>query len=280
MISGNTRIAGVMGWPVRHSRSPRIHNFWIERHAIDAAYIPYAVKPEDGESAFRSLAKFGFAGTNVTAPHKLTAFQTVDRRDAAADAIGAVNTVFVQADGSLDGTNTDAAGFLDHLQASAPDWRASTGASVVLGAGGAARAAIFALLEAGAPEVRIVNRTKAKADELAGHFGPKAVAVDWAERAGALAGAGLLTNTTTLGMTGQAELDLPLDDLASSAVVYDIVYAPLETDLLKRARMGGHVVVDGLGMLLHQAVPGFSGWFGVTPKVDVDLRDFVLESLA
>lgn len=247
---------------------------------MDAVYIPYAVPPNEAEAAIRALPKLGFAGTNVTAPHKLAAYETVDRHDAAAAAIGALNTIVVEADGSLTGSNTDALGFLGHLQASAPSWTASSGPAVVLGAGGAARAAIYALLEAGAPEVRIANRTKARAEALGELFGPKVKAFDWAERADMLAGVNLLSNTTTLGMSGQAPLDLPLDDLPKAAVVYDIVYAPLETPLLAAARARGNAGVDGLGMLLHQAVPGFAGWFGITPTVDDALRAVILEDLA
>lgn len=279
-ITGKTRVAGVMGWPVMHSRSPLIHNHWIARHGVDAVYIPYAVPPNEAEAAIRALPKLGFAGSNVTAPHKLAAFETVDRHDAAAAAIGALNTIIVEADGSLTGSNTDAPGFLGHLQASAPSWSASSGPAVVLGAGGAARAAIYALLEAGAPQIRIANRTKQRAEALVELFGPKVNAFDWSERAAMLAGANLVTNTTTLGMTGQAPLDLPLDDLPGTAVVYDIVYAPLETPLLAAARVRGNACVDGLGMLLHQAVPGFAGWFGITPKVDDALRTVILEDLA
>lgn len=279
-ITGKTRIAGVMGWPVKHSRSPLIHNHWIERHGLNAAYIPFAVPPDAAEAAIRALPKLGFAGTNVTAPHKLAAFETVDRHDAAAAAIGALNTIVVEADGSLTGSNTDAPGFLAHLQASAPAWKASSGPAVVLGAGGAGRAAVFALLEAGAPEIRIVNRTQARSDDLCDIFGSKVRAINWSERAASLDGASLVTNTTMLGMAGQPPLDLPLDDLPPTAVVYDIVYAPLETPLLAAARQRGNVGVDGLGMLLHQAVPGFAGWFGVTPIVDDALRTVILEDLA
>lgn len=278
-VTGKAKIAGVMGWPISHSRSPMIHGHWLAQHGIDGAYIPFAVEPENGSAALRALPKLGFAGTNVTLPHKLTAFETVDVRDAAADAIGAVNTVVVQPDGSLHGSNTDAAGLIDHLLASAPTWDATTAPAMVLGAGGAARAALFALLDAGAPEVRIANRTRAKADILADAFGAKVRSVEWSERASALAECGLLLNTTSLGMAGQPSLDLALDDLPRSAVVHDIVYSPLETPLLAAARARGNQGVDGLGMLLHQAVPGFEAWFGVRPIVDEALRDIIVADL-
>ncbi len=278
-ISGSGRVAGVMGWPIAHSRSPQIHGHWLERYGVDGAYVPFAVRPENGAAALRALPMLGFAGTNVTIPHKVTAFETVDRRDAAADAIGAVNTVVVEADGALAGFNTDAPGLLAHLRASAGDWRPWAPAAV-LGAGGSARAALFALLEAGAPEIRLANRTRAKAEALAASFGPKVKVVDWPERAEMLDGAGLLLNTTSLGMTGQPPLDLALDDLPTTAVVYDIVYAPLETPLLAAARDRGNLGVDGLGMLLHQAAPGFERWFGVTPVVDDALRDVILAGMS
>jgi len=278
-VTGKARIAGVMGWPIAHSRSPLIHGHWLERYGVDGAYIPFSVRPEDGAKAFRSLAMLGFRGTNVTLPHKVTAFETVDERDAAAEAIGAVNTVTVLEDGGLHGANTDAPGLLAHLRAEAPDWRANAGPAAVLGAGGAARAAVFALLDAGAPEVRIANRTRARAEALAEAFGDRVAVVDWADRAEMLDGAGLLLNTTSLGMTSQPPLEIALDPLPAAAVVYDIVYAPLETALLAAARARGNACVDGLGMLLHQAAPGFERWFGVKPAVDDDLRAVVLEDL-
>lgn len=279
-ITGKAKIAGVMGWPISHSRSPLIHGHWLQRYDIDGTYIPFAVEPENGAAAFRALPKLGFAGTNVTLPHKITAFQTVDVRDAAADAIGAVNTVIVQADGSLRGSNTDAAGLLAHLQASAPNLDIATAPAMVLGAGGSTRAALFALLDAGAPEIRLANRTLAKAQALADAFGPKVQAINWSERSGALADCRLLLNTTSLGMSGQPPLEIALDDLPTGAVVYDIVYSPLETPLLAAARKRGNLGVDGLGMLLHQAAPGFEAWFGVKPVVDAAVRDIIVADLA
>ena len=278
-VSGKARIAGVMGWPIAHSRSPLIHGHWLKRYEVDGAYIPFAVKPEDGERAFRSLATLGFRGTNVTIPHKVAAFETVDRRDAAAEAIGAVNTVVVQEDGSLDGFNTDAPGLLAHLRQSAPNWQGDLGPAAILGAGGSARAAIFALLQAGAPEVRVSNRTKEKAEALSDGFGDQVTVVNWAERSDMLADVNLLLNTTSLGMTGQPPLEIAVDDLPETAVVYDIVYAPLETPLLAAARRRGLLGVDGLGMLLHQAAPGFEAWFGVKPAVDAALRELIVADL-
>lgn len=279
-VTAKARVAGVMGWPIAHSKSPAIHGYWLERHGIDGAYVPFAVRPEDAAAAFRALPKLGLAGSNVTLPHKLAAFETADVLDAAAKAIGAVNLVVVQTDGSLLGANTDAPGLLAHLRAEAPAWRADAAPAAVLGAGGGARAAMFALLQAGAPEVRIANRTRDKAEALRAAFGERVTVVDWSERAAMLAGAGLTINTTSLGMIGQPPLDIALDDLPIAAVVYDIVYAPLETGLLAAARRRGNQGVDGLGMLLHQAAPSFEAFFGLLPEVDGRLREIVLGGAA
>lgn len=279
-IGGAARVAGVMGWPVAHSRSPLLHNFWLDRYGIDGAYVPFAVRPGEVARALRVLPDLGVAGVNVTVPHKEAAFAAVDTRDAAARRIGAVNTVFVDDGGALRGSNTDAFGFLEALRTRSPGWTAAAGPAVVLGAGGAARAVLAALAEAGAPEVRLVNRTRARAESLAGAFGAPVAVVGWGERESALAGAALLVNTTTLGMAGAPPLDLRLDDLPESALVNDIVYTPLETALLAAARVRGCAAVDGLEMLLHQARPGFAGWFGRQPEVDDALRQRLRADLA
>ena len=279
-IGGAARVAGVMGWPVAHSRSPLLHNFWLDRYGIDGAYVPFAVRPREVARALRALPNLGVAGVNVTVPHKEAAFAAVDARDAAARRIGAVNTVFVDDGGALRGSNTDAFGFLEALRTRSPGWTAAAGPAVVLGAGGAARAVLAALAEAGAPEVRLVNRTRARAESLAGAFGAPVAVVGWGERESALAGAALLVNTTTLGMAGAPPLDLRLDDLPESALVNDIVYVPLETALLAAARARGCAAVDGLEMLLHQARPGFAGWFGREPEVDDALRQRLRADLA
>ncbi len=275
MLSGGARIAGIMGWPVTHSRSPAIHGHWLARYGVDGAYVPFAVRPEDGQDAIRALPRFGFAGSNITLPHKETALAAVDEADALARRIGAVNTVVVRADGSLHGSNSDAYGFMAHLRASAPDWR--PGVAMVLGAGGAARAVAAALLDAGASEVRLANRTAERAERVAEAFDRRVRPVAWKERSEALDGADLLVNTTSLGMSGNAPLEIALDALGPRAVVNDIVYAPLETPLLAAARARGLAAVDGLGMLLHQARPGFAAWFGRDPEVDDRLRRAVLE---
>ncbi len=278
-LSGRARLAGVMGWPVAHSLSPRLHGHWLRRYGIDGAYVPLPVPPEHLECALRALPALGFAGTNLTIPHKEAAVLLVDRLSAAAERIGAVNTVMVEPDGTLSGDNTDGFGFIASLSESEVGWHAAAGPAVVLGAGGAARAIAVALLDAGAPEVRLLNRTPERAHALAGELGGPVHPVAWAGRSAALAQAALLVNTTSLGMHGQPPLDLALDALPPTALVTDVVYTPLITPLLALARARGNPVVDGLGMLLHQARPGFRAWFGVDPVVDDDLRAAVLAGL-
>jgi len=273
--------AGVMGWPIAHSRSPALHGHWLRRHDIDGSYIALPVRPEDLPAALRALPKQGFAGVNLTVPHKQLALDIVDRVDPVAARIGAVNTVIVAADGTLDGTNTDAYGFIANLRQGAGDALARylAGPAAILGAGGAARAVVVALCDAGVREIRLVNRTRANAEplaELARQSGADVVLIAWDVRADALAGAGMLVNTTTLGMQGAPPLDLALDALPGAALVHDIVYAPLITPLLAAAQARGNPIVDGLGMLLFQAQPAFEAWFGIRPSVDADLRAAVL----
>ena len=274
--TGRAVVAGVLGWPVAHSLSPRVHGFWLDRYGIDGAYVPLAVRPGEVADALRALARLGFAGANVTVPHKEAALAAMDEADETARRVGAVNTVVIGSDGALRGSSTDGAGFLESLRAALPRWNPAGRCAVVLGAGGAARAIAWALSGAGAGEVRIVNRTAERAAGLAAALGGTAVAVPWDRRTDAASGAALLVNATTLGMDGQPPLDLDLDALPRDAVVADIVYAPLETRLLAVARARGNPVVDGLGMLLHQARPGFHAWFGREPEVDEALRAFVL----
>jgi shikimate dehydrogenase len=276
ILTGKAKLAGVMGWPVGHSLSPRLHNYWLDQHGIDGAFVPLPVAPEHFAHALRLLPLVGFQGVNITVPHKEATLEVVDVVDPIAQRIGAVNTVTVQANGALSGTNTDAAGFTAHLMATVPDFNAASGPCVVIGAGGAARAVAVALQDLGAAEIRIVNRTLARAETLALLLGSSVRVVDWAGRAQALKDASLVVNTTTQGMVGEPQLDLDLSDLPPSAVVFDIVYNPLETPLLSAARTRGNPVVDGLGMLLHQAVAGFEAWFGVCPTVDEALRTHVL----
>ncbi len=279
IVSAKAILAGVMGWPVGHSLSPRLHGYWLERHRIDGAYVPLAVEPRRFADALRMLPVLGFAGVNVTVPHKEPALEAVDVADAEAERIGAVNTIVVGADGTLHGRNTDGFGFLENLRSSPQNVDLGGGCAVVLGAGGAARAICTALLDGGMPALRLVNRTAVRAEALAEAVGGPIKVVPWGERESALDGASLLVNATTLGMSGGQPLELDLRRLPPEALVTDIVYVPLQTPLLKAAAARGNPVVDGLGMLLHQARPGFRAWFGVEPEVTPALRAFVLEDL-
>ena len=275
-LSGKTRIAGVFGWPVDHSRSPRLHGYWLKEFGIDGAYIPLATHPSRLEQGIRALPALGFRGGNITLPHKERALGMVDEATPLARRIGAVNTLVVRADGSILGDNTDGFGFIANLQQFQPDWRGSAGPALVLGAGGAARAIVVSLIDAGVPEIRLVNRTTRRAEEIAEAVGGNVRVLPWDARGDALADAALLVNSTNLGMAGQAPLEINLAKLPARAVVYDIVYVPLMTDLLKAAKQHGNPIVDGIGMLLHQARPGFKAWFGPDPQVTEALRAFVL----
>lgn len=271
--------ACVIGWPVEHSRSPAIHSFWLKAYGINGAYKKEAVPPVEAAAFIRSLGTRGYVGANVTLPHKIVALEVAERADEAARAIGAANTLWLDGAGALNAANTDAYGFLANLDEGAPGWDGDAKPAVVLGAGGAARAIIYALRERGLTEIQLANRSRDKADALARAFGSAVQALDWDERFDAMAGAGLLVNATSLGMTGQPALDLDIGALPREAVVTDIVYSPLETELLAAARARGNRVVDGLGMLLHQAVPGFEHWFGLRPEVTPELRRHVASSL-
>ena len=276
ILTGEARLAGVLGWPVAHSCSPRLHGFWIEQLGLDAAYLPLAVAPDALAEAVRALPKLGFRGANLTLPHKEAVMPLLDAVDPLAARIGAVNTLVIDPEGHITGRNTDAFGFLENLRRGAPGWQPAAGPAVVIGAGGAARAVVAALVEAGVPELRLINRNTVRAEQLATALGGPIRIGDWEHRAAALEGAALLVNTTSLGMKGQPPLELDLAALPVQAVVNDIVYVPLETPLLAAARQRGNPVVDGLGMLLWQAVPGFEAWFGHRPTVDESLRAFVL----
>ena len=278
-VSHTFVLAGVMGWPIAHSRSPVIHGHWIEQLGLRGAYVPLAVNPVNLPDALKGLSALGFAGCNLTLPHKVDALNSVHALDPVARQIGAVNTVIVQADGSLRGTNTDAFGYIQSLREAQPHWRVDSGPAVVLGAGGAARAIVWALADAGVKEIRLFNRSPDKAIDMAAQFGSPVKAMAWEQRHDALADAGLLVNTTTQGMQGQPPLDIDLSALPQTALVSDIVYSPLETDLLLRAKMRGNPVVNGLGMLVHQARPGFEAWFGVMPEVTPALWQKVLATL-
>lgn len=274
-LSGSAALAGVIGWPIAHSRSPRLHGFWLQHHGIDGAYLPLAIAPDKLQSAVLGLRDAGFRGLNVTLPHKEAVMALCDRVDETAQRIGAVNTLIFEGETIL-GSNSDAFGFIENLKAGAPGHDLTAAPGLLLGAGGAARAVAVALLDAGLPELLICNRSAERAEALAAALGAKSKAIAWSSRAEVLSDLGLLVNSTSLGMTDHPTLDLPLDTLPRSALVTDLVYTPLETPLLAAARARGCAAVDGLGMLLHQARPGFRAWFGVDPEVTPDLRAFVL----
>jgi shikimate dehydrogenase len=274
ILSGNARLAGITGWPVSHSRSPRLHGFWLERHGIDGAYVPLPIHPDRFPAAIHGLMAAGFAGVNVTIPHKRAAFAICDTLDESARRVGAVNTMVFE-NGRISGSNTDGWGFMANLRAHHVD--PAAGPVLVLGAGGAARAVGAALLGLGV-RVTVANRTRARAEELAGEL-PGLTVIDWEARDRALADHALLVNTTSLGMQGHPPAAIDLDLAGRGLIVADIVYVPLETPLLAAARARGIVAVEGLGMLLYQAVPGFRAWFGVDPAVDEALRRFVAADL-
>ena len=269
-------LAGVMGWPVAHTRSPAIHNHWIARHGLKGAYVQLPVHPDRLEAALRGLPALGFAGCNVTVPHKVSAMHFMDELHPTAQRVAAINTIVVQPDGSLLGMNNDGAGYVQSLRDADPTWRGDAGPALVLGAGGAARAIVVALLDEGVPELRITNRTLERAQALAEAFGERVKVVPWAQRNDAMAGVSLLVTTTTQGMHGQPPLDVALDALPAAAMVSDAIYIPMETPLLAQARLRGHRTVNGLGMLLNQARPAFKAWYGVMPEITPELRAAIL----
>ena len=273
--SATAKIAGVMGWPVSHSKSPALHGFWLRRHGIDASYVRLPVAPQHLANELKQLVSVGFAGVNLTVPHKQAALSVMDHIEPVARRIGAINTVIVD-DGRLIGANTDAYGFITNVRRGAPGLDQTAGPAVVLGAGGAARAVCVALLDAGCPEICLVNRNLDRAETLARDLDPRVRVHPWTARNAVQERAVFLVNTTSLGMQGQPPLDLDLSALPGAAVVHDIVYAPLRTRLLQDAATRGHVTVDGLGMLLYQAQAAFARWFGVTPDVTPELRAHVL----
>lgn len=273
------KLAGVIGWPVAQSRSPALHGHWLRQYGVSGAYLPLPVQPERLSDAIRGLRALGFSGCNVTIPHKLGVLKLVDQVDPVAARIGAVNTIVVQDDGTLSGFNTDAYGFLASLRDVRGDFKASSGPIVVLGAGGAARAVVVSLLDDGAQEIRLANRTMERTQELSRIDPSRIKVVAWEQRGTALDSAALLVNTTSQGMVGYPPLEIALDTLPKAAMVSDIVYNPLETQLLAAARKRGNTAVDGLGMLLHQAVPAFEAFYGVRPHVSNELRRAVEATL-
>ncbi|WP_135502766.1 shikimate dehydrogenase [Roseovarius aestuariivivens] len=265
-------LAGVIGSPVAHSKSPQIHTHWLKVNGLRGHYIPMDVSAEDLETVLRTLPKMGFVGVNVTIPHKEKILEIADLVTDRATLIGAANTIIFRKDGKIQADNTDGVGFIRNLQQNAPGWDPKAGPAAILGAGGAARAVISALLEAGVPEIMISNRTRIRAEALKTEFGKRLIVVDWVQAGNMMEDAATVVNTTSLGMLGKPPLRVPLDGLRRDTLVTDLVYAPLKTNLLAEAEEMGCVTVDGLGMLLHQAVPGFERWFGVRPEVDSATR--------
>jgi shikimate dehydrogenase len=276
MADQNTfAIAGLLGWPVAHSRSPVIHNHWLAHHGIPGRYVLFPVPPEKLEAAVRGIATLGLRGCNVTTPHKQAIFPLLDRVDDLARKIGAVNTVVVEKDGTLTGFNNDGNGFIQSLCDADPQWRPDSGPILVLGAGGAARAVVASLAAQGATEIRVANRTPGKAQEIADAVGAAVKVVPWEARTDALDGVAMLANATSLGMTGKPALDMPLDRLRKDALVGDLIYIPPETPLLAAARARGNITVNGLGLLLNQARPAFNAWFGIMPEITPALREAI-----
>lgn len=269
-------LAGVIGAPVAHSKSPKLHRHWLDKTGAPGHYIPLHIEPSALKKTLEELPKLGFVGLNVTVPHKEQVMRHVDIITDRATLIGAANTLIFMPDGKIKADNTDGFGFIKNLTTGAPDWQPEAGPALVLGAGGAARAVIAALLEAGVPEVFLTNRTRERAENLKDIFGPNVKIIDWRDAANAIDDVGLLVNTTSLGMLGKPELRVPLDGLKSDTVVTDLVYAPLQTGLLTVAADMGCRTVDGLGMLIHQAAPGFQHWFGVRPTVDSTTRSVLI----
>jgi shikimate dehydrogenase len=270
--------ACVIGWPVAHSRSPLIHGYWLKTYGVDGSYTKHPVRPDDVVTFLRTMGELGLAGCNVTLPYKETAYAVAAEKRAAARAVAAANTLWFD-HGRLVAENTDGVGFMSHLRASVPGFDPRNSAVAVLGAGGAARAMVHAFLEAGAAEVRIFNRTRDRADIVARHFGARVKPHDWGRRVDGTREAGLLVNATSLGMKDGIALDMDVAQLAQSCIVADIVYVPLVTPLLAAAAARGLATVDGVGMLLHQAVSGFEKWFGVRPVVTEELRALIVADI-
>ena len=269
-------LAGVIGSPIAHSRSPILHNYWLKRYGIKGHYVPLDIAQADLADALRMLPKMGFVGANVTIPHKEAVLKIADIVTDRAALIGAANTLIFRADGKIHADNTDGSGFIANLRQNAPGWDPKAGPAMVFGAGGAARAIIAALIEVGVPEIRLTNRTRARADALRSDFGAKITVVDWVQSAHALDDVATAINTTALGMVGKPEFNIDLSDLNPKALVNDLVYTPIQTEFLTAAAARGCKTVGGLGMLLHQAAPGFERWFGQRPEVDEETRDRVM----
>lgn len=272
-------MAGVMGWPVMHSRSPMMHNYWMEQQGLAGTYVPLAIRPGTLDAALRAMHPLGFSGCNLTIPHKLDAMSIVDEVDDVAKKIGAISCVVVREDGSLFGTNNDWLGFTGNLKQSFPGWRGDAGPVAVIGAGGGGRAVCYALLQLGVPEIRLVNRTPEEPHAIVRDFGGPIGTFAWAARHDILDGVTMAVNVTSQGMDGQPALDIDLDKLPAAALAADIIYTPLETPFLAAARERGNATLNGLGMLLHQGLPAWRMWFGIEPTVTDELRRLMEQSI-
>lgn len=269
-------LAAVIGHPIAHSKSPMLHGYWLKTYGIEGHYIPMDVSPDDLETVLRNMHKMGFVGANVTIPHKTRALEIADQVTDRATLIGAANTLIFHEDGKILADNTDGYGFIQNLRQSAPEWDPEAGPAVVLGAGGAARAVVASLLDVGVPEIFISNRTRVRAEQLRDDFGARLKVVEWVQAGEVMEDGATVVNTTSLGMTGKPELKVSLEGLQPGSLVTDLVYTPLRTPFLDEAQARGCMTVDGLGMLLHQATPGFERWFGPRPEVTEELRQVIL----
>ena len=269
-------LAAVIGHPIAHSKSPMLHGHWLKTYGIEGHYIPMDVTPDDLETVLRNMHKMGFVGANVTIPHKTRALEIADQVTDRATLIGAANTLIFHEDGKILADNTDGYGFIQNLRQSAPDWDPAAGPAVVLGAGGAARAVIASLLDVGVPEIFLSNRTRVRAEQLRDDFGARLKVVEWVQAGEVMEDGATVVNTTSLGMTGKPDLKVSLEGLQPGSLVTDLVYTPLRTPFLDEAQARGCMTVDGLGMLLHQATPGFERWFGPRPEVTEELRQVIL----
>ncbi|MGB0512026.1 MAG: shikimate dehydrogenase [Paracoccaceae bacterium] len=269
-------VVAILGYPIHHSKSPRMHGYWLDQAGVLGYYVPLEIHPDNFEDALKNMPKQGFRGANVTIPHKERALEIADYVSERAKRIGAANTLYFDADGKIHADNTDGYGFITNLKKGAPEWNAKAGPALVLGAGGAARAILDALITEETPKLYLTNRTKERAQALASEFGDTVEVLDWDNKNVVFSEVKTLINTTSLGMNGKGDLGLDFSQLTSAITVTDIVYTPLETDLLKHAKQRGCTCVDGLGMLIYQGIPGFSNWFGVAPKVTDELRELLL----
>ena len=269
-------VVAVLGYPIHHSKSPKMHGYWLDQTEVSGYYVPLEIHPDNFEEALKNMPKLGFRGANVTIPHKERALEIADFVSERAQRIGAANTLYFDVDGKIHADNTDGYGFITNLKKGALEWNAKSGPALVLGAGGAARAILDALITEKTPKIYLTNRTKERAQDLAREFGNGIEVLDWDNKNSVLLEVKTLINTTSLGMNGEGDLGLDFSQLSNAMTVTDIVYTPLETDLLKHAKQRGCTCVDGLGMLIYQGIPGFSNWFGVNPKVTDELRELLL----